>query len=169
VTWLIVRDGCEETVRGREWIGDTGTVDVNASLDAPCSPDDLFGFVDDLARYPDWVDLVHRATTVGDGEWQIELRARLGPFARSKQLRMRRTRRDELAHVAVFERHEVDGKQHSAWVLRAEVDPAPEGSVLRMHLHYGGALWTGGVLERALADQITNGRERLLALVRTTH
>ncbi len=146
-------------------------MDVHASLEAPCSPDDLFRFVDDLTRYPDWVDLVHRASPVGSDdahEWQIELRARLGPFARSKQLRMQRTVHDPVGHVVVFERHEVDGKQHAPWVLRAEVTSVVDGSALRMHLHYGGALWTGGVLERTLADQITNGRERLLGLVRST-
>ena len=37
-----------------------------------------------------------------------------------------------------------------------------------MHLHYGGRLWTGGALERVLADQITSGRQRLLDLVATT-
>lgn len=171
-----MKDGCEETVRGREWIGDTARVDVHASLEAPCAPDDLFEFVEDLTRYPDWVDLVHRAAPVvvpvagvDPPEWQIELRARLGPFARSKQLRMQRTVHDVAGHVVVFERHEVDGKQHAPWVLRAEItSTANAGSALHMHLHYGGALWTGGVLERTLADQITNGRERLLALVRST-
>lgn len=160
-------------MKGREWIGDTARVDVHATLEAPCPPDELFAFVDDLGRYPSWVDLVHRAEPVSDAdetpEWQIELRARIGPFARSKQLRMRRTVHDPGAHVAVFERHEVDGRSHSPWVLRAVVSSVPEGSRLDMHLHYGGGLWTGGVLERALADQITNGRERLLTLVRSTH
>ena len=143
-------------------------MDVHASLEAPCPADDLFVFVDDLGRYPSWIDLVHRAEPVGEDEWQVELRARLGPLARSKRLRMRRTTRDPQQRVAVFERHEVDGKHHSPWVLRAEVLDAVEGASLRMHLHYGGALWTGGVLERALGDQITNGRERLLQLVRST-
>ena len=160
-------------MKGRKGIGDTARVDVHASLEAPCAPDELFVFVDDLDRYPAWVDLVHRAQPVGEAaeqpEWQIELRARIGPFARSKQLRMRRTVHDVTGHVAVFERHEVDGRSHSPWVLRAEVTPTAEGSALQMHLHYGGGLWTGGVLERALADQITNGRERLLTLVRSTH
>ncbi|MEN9645641.1 MAG: hypothetical protein RL238_2310 [Actinomycetota bacterium] len=158
-------------MKGREWIGDTARVDVHAALEAPCSPDELFAFVDDLGRYPSWVDLVHRAESVeGDGapEWHIELRARIGPFARSKQLRMRRTTHDIDQHVAVFERHETDGRTHSPWVLRAEVTPVDDGCRLEMHLHYGGGLWTGGVLERALADQITNGRERLLTLVRST-
>jgi hypothetical protein len=167
--------GCEETVKGREWIGDTARMDVSASLEAPCTPVELFAFVDDLGRYPAWVDLVHRAEAVADGadstadpEWQVELRARIGPLARSKQLRMRRTLHDVDGCVAVFERHEVDGRRHSPWVMRAEVVPTSDGSALKMLLHYGGGLWTGGVLERALADQITNGRERLLALVRAT-
>jgi hypothetical protein len=144
-------------------------VDVHASLEAPCEPDALFGFVDDLGRYPAWVDLVHRAEPLGADEWQVELRARLGPLARSKRLRMRRTTHDLVERVAVFERHEVDGKQHSPWTLRAEVRGEGEGAGLHMHLHYGGALWTGGVLERTLGDQITNGRERLLDLVRSRH
>ena len=39
------------------------------------------------------------------------------------------------------------------------------GSRLDMRLHYGGALWTGGVMEKVLADQIVAGREKLLELV----
>jgi hypothetical protein len=162
---------CEETVKRRERIGDTARMDVHASLDAPCRADEVFAFIDDLGRYPLWVDLVHRAeplVTDGAPEWQVELRARIGPLARSKQLRMRRTVHDAEAGVAVFERHEVDGRRHSPWVLRAEVNDTAGGCSLRMHLHYGGGLWTGGVLERTLADQITNGRERLLSLVRST-
>ncbi len=146
-------------------------MDVHASLEAPCAPDELFRFVDDLTQYPNWVDLVHRASAVADASgpvWQIELRARIGPLARSKQLRMRRTTHDTVGHVAVFERDEVDGRRHAPWVLRADVTQVPGGSSLQMHLHYGGALWTGGVLERTLADQITNGRARLQSLVRST-
>ncbi|MCB0955519.1 MAG: SRPBCC family protein [Ilumatobacter sp.] len=148
-------------------------MDVHASLQAPCEPAALFAFVDDLARYPDWVDLVHRAEADDDGDggdggrpaWAVELRARLGPLARSKRLRMERTVHDTERHVAVFERVERDGRHHSPWVLRAEVVGDGEGSALHMHLHYGGALWTGGLMERALTDQITAGRERLSALV----
>ncbi|MBU6217419.1 MAG: SRPBCC family protein [Acidobacteria bacterium] len=146
-------------------------MDSRASLQAQCAPAELFVHVEDLSRYPAWVDLVHRAERIDspEPEWDVELRARLGPFARSKRLRMRRTVHDVGAHVAVFERHEVDGRSHSPWVLRAEVVEAGDGSELRMHLHYGGGLWTGGVLERSLSDQIRQGRERLAALVRPTH
>ena len=48
--------------------------------------------------------------------------------------------------------------------LRAEVAPGPQGSVLSMNLRYDGSLW-GPVVEHLLADEIEQGRERLLALV----
>ena len=105
---------------------------------------------------------------MGEPAWQVELRARVGPFARSKRLRMRRTVHDTVDHRVVFERAEADGRTHSPWVLRAEVLQRDGASTLHMHLHYGGALWTGGVLERVLGDQITSGRERLVALVSST-
>ena len=72
-------------------------MDVTADLLAPCSPERLFGWVDDLAHYPEWLDIVPRATPVEarDGDpgpaWSVDLRGRLGPFARSKRLRMVRT------------------------------------------------------------------------------
>lgn len=146
-------------------------MDVRASLEAECDPQRLFGFVDDLGAYEHWVDLVHRAERVegADDVWQVELRARIGPLARSKRLRMRRVVHDPDRFVVEFHRDEVDGKQHAAWVMRATVTRRGSTSLLEVHLHYGGALWTGGVLERALAEQITNGRERLTRLVDTTH
>lgn len=151
-------------------------MDIHATVDAPCSAERLFALVDDLAMYPRWVDLVHsaeqepgRVVGLDMPAWTVELRGRVGRFARSKRLRMVRTVHDPEHKIAVFERGEVDGRRHSPWVLRAEVvarqtrDGAVE-STLRMHLHYGGGLWTGGVLERALADQIAAGRERLVAM-----
>jgi hypothetical protein len=145
-------------------------VDAVAELEAPCPPETLFGWVDDLSRYPEWLDLVARAQPAPaiDGDpgpaWQVDLRARLGPLARSKRLRMVRT--DHRApSVARFERLEHDGRHHSAWVLEAQVDPvAGTSSRLTMHLHYGGALFVP-VLERLLQDEIDRSRGRLLALV----
>lgn len=145
-------------------------MDVHASLVAPCGPDELFALVDDLGRYPSWNDLVSRCEPLG-GEppaWSIDLRARVGPLARSKRLRMVRTLHDPAGHRVAFERHELDGRRHSPWVLEASVERTADGSALAMRLHYGGALWTGGVLERVLSDQITSGRQRLLELVRPT-
>jgi hypothetical protein len=36
-----------------------------------------------------------------------------------------------------------------------------------MHLAYDGSLWTGGLLENVLEDQIRRGRSGLAALVET--
>jgi hypothetical protein len=146
-------------------------MDVTADLDAPCPPAQLFGWVGTLDRYPQWLDIVAKAVPaeahaddVGPA-WQVDLRGRLGPLARSKRLRMVRTVHDAPGH-ARFERAEHDGRDHSPWVLDATVVelPAGTGSRLTMRLHYGGSLW-GPVLERLLGDEIDKSRERLLAAV----
>jgi hypothetical protein len=140
-------------------------------MSAPCSPSELFGWIDDLARYPSWMGLVHRADPLAmiDGvpRWDVELRARVGPLARSKRLIMSRTTCTQ-DHEVVFERSEVDGRKHSMWRLGATVAEAGTGSHLVMHLHYAGSLWTGGIVERVLHDEITNSRDRLVRLIAET-
>jgi Polyketide cyclase / dehydrase and lipid transport len=143
-------------------------VDVTADLEAPCTPDELFAWVDDLGCYPQWLDIVPRATPVDPHPddpgpaWSVDLRGRLGPLARSKRLRMVRTSL-EPGRVR-FERVEQDGRRHSPWVLEASVDEVDGGSRLRVHLHYGGSL-VGPLVERLFADEIARSRPRLLALV----
>lgn len=144
-------------------------MDVDATLDAPCSAGDLFAWVADLTTYPRWLEIVPRAepdeslaADIGPA-WRVDLRGRIGPFARSKRLRMVRTVLHDPTE-AIFERRERDGRAHSPWVLRAAVEPTDEGSRLRMHLHYGGGLW-GPVVERLLGDEIERSRPRLLACV----
>lgn len=147
---------------------------TSAEMVAPCAPGELFAYVADLERYPLWLGgLVHAAERDIDSDdaapaWRVELRSRLGPIARSKTLRMARTEfvPDQLA---LFERAETDGRQHAAWRLRAEVTPVSDpmessgspSSRLLMTLTYEGSLWTGGLLERVLRDQIEAGRDRL--------
>jgi hypothetical protein len=142
------------------------TVDVSADLTAPYLPEELMAWVDDLARYPQWLAIVTAASPADpvDGDtgpaWLVDLRGRLGPLARSKRLRMVRTQHS--GNRAVFERREADGKTHAPWVLDATVSQVDDGSRLVMHLHYGGSLW-GPVLERMLGDEIESSRPRLLA------
>jgi carbon monoxide dehydrogenase subunit G len=142
-------------------------MDVRAELDAPCSPDRLFAWVDDLAHYPKWMRLAHHVE-VDDSSvtpaWRVELRARVGPMSRSKRLRMVRRERVD-GHRVVFSRDEADGREHSPWVLTAEVESTDAGSRLNVHLHYGGGLWTAGLMERVLADEIERGRSALSELV----
>ena len=146
-------------------IGQTRGMDVVATLDAACTPAVLMAVVRDLDRYPEWLSILPRTERVDGVEpatWSVELRATIGPLARSKRLRMTRTI-DEGDHVR-FERSEVDGRSHSAWVLDGRVDAEGGGSRLTMTLHYGGALG-GGIVERLLRDEIEDSRARLRAVV----
>lgn len=140
-------------------------MDLTATLVAPCPTVELFAWVEDLERYPQWLEIVTRVepATGDDGAWAVDLRGRLGPLARSKRLRMVRSRFVAPAGVT-FERAELDGRNHSPWVLEADVADHAEGSELRMRLHYGGSLF-GPVLERVLRDEVERSRHRLLALV----
>ena len=143
---------------------------TTATLDAPCTPEVLFAHVVSLDRYPAWMGLVHRVgpspmASADDPAWDVELRARVGPLARSKRLRMVRAQFDP-PWLAVFERHELDGRHHADWRLTARLEAVGTASSrLCMELVYGGALWTGGVLQRILDEEIRRGSERLLELV----
>lgn len=144
---------------------------TSESLIVPAEPAEVFPFVADLAEYPRWLPLVHTASSdaaaADQAAWAVELRARVGPFARSKQLRMVRT---EIVPdtLAVFERAELDGRDHARWALRCELAEAEAGTLVTMHLAYDGRLWTGGILERVLDDEIRRGRGGLLRLVGAT-
>ena len=102
---------------GRAW--KARGVDVVADLDAPHPAAVVWEVVSDLGTYPEWLDIVGRAVPAGDAAWTVDLRGKLGPFTRSKRLRMARTLAQAPNNV-LFEREELDGKEHSAWVLRAE-------------------------------------------------
>ncbi len=137
----------------------------------PGPPERAFALVDDLAAYPEWMDLVHDVEEVsptdGDRTWNVELQAQVGPFARSKRLRMVRTVHDP-DHRVVFERAEVDGRRHSPWILAAKLDPdGVDGGEVRltMSLTYGGNLWTGAVLQRVLDDHVERGAAALRDLL----
>jgi hypothetical protein len=139
-------------------------VDRTETVLVPCPPERLFGVVDDLRRYPAWLDIVAAAEPGPGPAWDVELRGRLGPLARSKRLRMVRTVH-EPPHRVVFERQEHGDRSRAPWVLTATVEPEGEGSRLTVHLHYGGSLW-GPVIERLLADEVERARPRLVTLLR---
>ncbi len=144
-------------------------MDVTATVEAPVGVEKLFSVIADLTTYPQWLGIVHQVTAESTGSsetsaWLVELRGKVGPFARSKRLRMVQST-CESPNIVKFERRETDGRKHSPWVLTAQVGATSVGSMLTVDLHYGGTLFAGGVLERLLADQIVQGRERLLAVL----
>jgi hypothetical protein len=147
-------------------------VEIVRELVAPVPASELFEHVGDLDKYPAWMPLIHEVESLpeaadGSPVWSVELRATVGPFARSKRLRMRRSEH-RVDRLAVFERSETDGRQHSPWILRAELTSDSDlatSTRLTMTLAYGGSLWAGPVLERVLDDQVRRGSDALLALV----
>jgi len=138
-------------------------VDIEAELTAPCTPEVLFDWVRDLGRYPEWLEIVTQAQPGDDGSWAVDLRGRMGPLARTKRLRMVRSELVEPSR-AVFERAELDGRDHSPWTLTAVVGSEGDGARLAMSLHYGGGLFEP-LIERVLRDEIERSRQRLLGLV----
>ena len=140
------------------------------SVVLPAPPAAVFGYVSRLDTYPSWLRLVHAVEHLADDPvpvWNVELRARVGPFARSKRLRMQRSS-VEPDRGALFERSEVDGRDHSMWALRVELEPVEDSTVLTMHLAYDGSLWTGGVLEKVLDDEVRRARVKLVGLLAPT-
>ena len=138
-------------------------MDITADLDADLPADVLRATVADLGTYPRWLDIVARAVPLDDGgalpAWSVDLRGQIGPLRRSKRLRMERTV-DEADHLR-FERRELDGREHSPWVMEGRLRPRPGGTVLTMRLHYGGSLWVP-LLDRLLRDEIERSRPRLV-------
>ena len=69
-------------------------MELSASLRTTASVSTVLGYVRELDAYPQWMPLVHTAEPEVGGNpvaWMVELRARVGPFARSKRLRMVRS------------------------------------------------------------------------------
>ncbi|MBU6329164.1 MAG: SRPBCC family protein [Acidobacteria bacterium] len=137
-------------------------MDIVAEVDLAAPAAEVRPVVADLDRYPQWLSILARAEPESPGCWAVELRARVGPLARSKRLRMERTV-DDATHLR-FERAETDGRHHSAWTLDVRLLPIDGGTRLVMELHYGGR-FGGGVVERLLAEEIAASRLRLRALV----
>jgi uncharacterized protein YndB with AHSA1/START domain len=144
-------------------------MDVTARLETNAPAGRVFEWIADLGRYPQWLDIVPSAVpddpeTDDEGPaWIVDLRARVGPLARSKRLRMVRTQHEPPTRV-VFERREHDGRQHAPWVLTASVAEEDARATLQMHLHYGGRFF-GKPLEMILAQEIERSKGRLVALL----
>lgn len=141
-------------------------MDLTAATTLDAAPAHVFAEVADLGTYPHWLGIVHAAVSEPSGDdaapaWSVEIGARLGPFRRTKRVRMVRVACDAPTAVR-FQRMEGDGREHSAWVLRAELCAAGTGTELTMHLHYGGSAWLPG-LDLVLGQEVRRAGARLQA------
>jgi len=126
----------------------------------------------DLSTYPLWNDLVTEAEPAEADEadsgpaWSTTLKAQVGPFARSKQLRfVREFYEEHQDHTRVrFVRREVDGRTHAGWTMTADVDPVAGISSITLSLSYDGTLWAPA-LGNILHSAIERATERLPAYV----
>ena len=152
-------------------------VDIDAAAVLAAPPDQAWPVIADLGTYADWLGIVRRSSVAAahaddaGPAWDVELGAKVGPFWRTKRVRMVRVRVDERSSVR-FERVEHDGRSHSSWVLEAELSPdvgdrsGRGGARLAMHLHYGGARWLP-LVDVVLRDEIRKAGPRLDAYLRT--
>ncbi len=140
-------------------------------------PEHLYAVLADLATYPNWLAITDRVEPEPSGSpetldvegpaWSVTLRARIGPLSRSKRLRMVRTVADGTR--VRFERQELDGRDHSPWVLEARVagvDDEPYRSEAQLELSYGGSMWSG-LLDGVLDSAATNATNKLQDYVAT--
>mgnify|MGYP006179952541 FL=1 len=135
-------------------------MDIRVDVELPCSIDVVLPLINDLTQYPQWMGLVHAVVPEVDSQaWQVELRGKIGPFARSKRLRMVQVETSSAEHLR-FERAEVDGRSHSAWVLEAKVSQQASMTTLNMTLQYSGRLFSS-VVERAQHDENEASKQRL--------
>jgi len=145
-------------------------VKATSSVTVPVTIDRVVPHLVDLSGYPQWMPMIHSIARDDDGDetaWSVELRSKVGPFARSKRLRMVRTVSDQSPAAArfVFDRRERGGASHSMWRMSVDVVSAGESTDVTIHLEYGGALWTAGVLDKVLAGNIDAGREGFVRVV----
>lgn len=137
--------------------------DLTFGADTAHAPALVFEVLRDLGVYPKWLDIIGEAVPDESlpGVWSVSLRAQLGPFRRAKRLRMVRTEETAPTRV-VFEREELDGRDHSPWVMVAQIEPPPDGgdTKVEMRLHYGGSLFVP-VLDRILSSEVRASVPRL--------
>jgi hypothetical protein len=145
---------------------------LSAALTTSATAADVLKHVASLDAYSQWMPLVHsavRETEATPPAWNVELRAKVGPLARSKRLRMVRTVYEigESSRI-VFERAETDGRRHANWRLEVTVGPRDGSSLhaevgetqLVMNLSYDGRFFVS-VVESILRQNIEVGKRRL--------
>jgi len=132
-------------------------IDIRLATRVDQPPTALRPIVADLATYPEWLAIVRAVERDADG-WVVGLGARIGPITQTKRVRMVRTAHD--VDRVRFERAELDGRPHPAWVLDVRLAETGRGTEVTVHLHYAGAP-TIPFLEGVLAGEARRAGARL--------
>jgi hypothetical protein len=152
----------------------TGTdgPDLDATAELAVTVDVALGALADLGTYPHWLGIVGRAEPVsahpddpeGAAAWSVDLIGKVGPFTRTKTVRMVRTALDPDGGTVRFERQEHDGRHHNPWILTGEATTAGDATRTRtrihVHLHYGGGRSLPGA-DLLLRNEVRNAGARL--------
>ena len=130
-------------------------------LDINAEPEMVFNALSDLRNYPLWLSFIHKVESTDlDESWLITLRSQIGPFTRLKKLRMQRTLNPSTRSV-LFHRDELDGKQHSNWLLHVRVDEEKNTQCLiTLELEYSGKFWSK-TLENILDSEVIKASKLL--------
>jgi len=139
-------------------------VDIRLEAAINAAPSAVLAEVADLSGYPAWHGMVKKVQADGDG-WLVDLGGRVGPFSRTKQVRLVRddTEENKSPGRVGFVRAEVDGKEHGQWNLEAQVDPATgEGPcTVEFRVRYDGSSPLASVLEPMLRAEVEKSADRL--------
>ncbi len=159
IRWTETSRTCEH-LSERRW-RQTDRVKHSSELFIDASADAVVAILSDLSTYPSWNDLVGAAEAIDEAAndpgpaWRTTLTAKVGPFARSKQLRFVRDTLETTGDTTTirFSRRELDGRTHAAWTMHCTVTGRLDRTVVVLTLSYDGGLWVpalGGVLDGAI-------------------
>ena len=139
-------------------------VSLGAKIDAP--PAAVLAEIEDLPGYPDWHGMVKKVEPDGDG-WFVDLGAKVGPFTKSKKVRLVRApvEAGDDPGLVRFVRVETDREDYGRWEMQGTVDPAVgEGPcMLRFRLLYDGTSPLASMLEPFLKAETHRSADRLRA------
>lgn len=137
------------------------TVSRTAAISA--SPGAVRSVLRDLSTYPGWMPIVSSVQADGADHWLVELRVAIGPFARSKRIRMMRA--EDRSDTVVFTRSESDGRSHSKWEMQLDLEARDSHTTVSAVLRYEGKMWTPGPVEDALNNGLDKGIAQLQEFV----
>jgi len=139
-------------------------VDLSLEATFEAAPAAVLAEVADLPGYVAWHGMVKRVEPDGDG-WLVDLGARLGPFTRTKRVRLVRAGQDDegAAGQVRFVRKETDRDDYGMWELQADGDPATGAGpcTLRFRMRADGSSPLIGMLEPVLRAETQKSADRL--------